>query len=113
MHFRTDLGQQAYPSRFTLTWLLTFQDPASEQLYERTLHQSLPSLLPLVLVFIAWPTAPILLTVLSALLALARWRTWPGTELIALSLVHYSLCGLDSELSTGISALVLCALGKL
>ena len=113
MRFRSNLGHEAYSSRFALTWFLTFQDSSSELLYNRTEHQSLLTfLLPLTFAIATWSVASVPLGLLCALLAFAWWRAWPKTELIVLSVVQCSLCALGSDLNSGLSTLVLCTLGK-
>jgi hypothetical protein len=113
MKFRVDLGHRPHSARFTLTWFLTFQDSASERLYERSLsHSLLARLLPLVLALAAWSTAPLVLTSLCILHAVAWWRGWSGADLLALGVAQSSLRFLSTDLSIEVLVVLRCALGK-
>ena len=92
MRFQSNFGRSAYSTRYALTWQLTFQDSASEQFYERSVYCSLfPHLLPITLAFAAWSAAPLLFTSLCVLLVLGWWRSWPGSDLLAVSVVYSAL----------------------
>ena len=113
MKFQVDQGHRSHSERFALTWFLTFQDSASERLYQRSLYQSLfARLLPLVLALAAWPTAPLTLISLCILHAVAWWRSWTGADLLALGLAQSSLRFLSKDLSIEVLVILKCAFGK-
>lgn len=113
MKFQVDQGRRSHSVRFALTWFLTFQDSASERLYEHSLSQSLLArLLPLVLALAAWSTAPFTLTSLCILHAVAWWRRWTGADMLALGLAQSSLHFLSADLSTEVLVILRCSLGK-